>query len=154
MRRKGKELMLTDVKYRPERKNIIQYPEYWLFIDHLATPTPKRKYKDQREIARSLSVHEVTLSRWKKVDGFLEDLVAMIRLKQIDNNLANVIQGMAVGAMQGFSQPAELWLAFVMKYERTQKFEHDVGNNLAEIIKASMDKQRKDAEVIDHEKNT
>ena len=51
----------------------MKYQEYWDFVEWSATPSPVRVPKTQQEFAKIKSIHNATLSKWKRVEGFDND---------------------------------------------------------------------------------
>lgn len=54
-------------------------PEQLRFIQWLALPKAERRPKSQRELATVLGVHESTLSDWKHLPEFIDDVNALAR---------------------------------------------------------------------------
>lgn len=51
----------------------------------LALPKAERKPKTQRQFATELSVHETTLSDWKRLDGFTVEVTRLARAYMQDD---------------------------------------------------------------------
>lgn len=49
------------------------------FMRWLALPKAERQPKQQRQLATELSVHETTLSDWKRIDGFAAEVTKLAR---------------------------------------------------------------------------
>ena len=63
--------------------------EYWDFVNWIATPTPLREPKTQRELGVKIGITEVTLSRWKLTPEYGSDVMLRVRYKMRDDT-ANV----------------------------------------------------------------
>lgn len=69
----------------PSRERVTKYGEYWRFIEWLATPTPLRNPKTQGEFAKENSLHHSTLSIWKLIEGFSDDLWTAVTRRMKDD---------------------------------------------------------------------
>lgn len=94
------------------------------FLDFLAIPRSLRK-NDQKDFAREIQVTPQTLSEWKKLPGFTDELTRRIR-ENAKNDAADVIQALGKRAKSGDPTAIKLWMQYVMGW--TEKTVHQVDN--------------------------
>lgn len=75
----------------------------------LALPKKLRRPKTQGELANLLGANEATLSDWKKLDGFQEEVNKWIKAFTVDD-VADVVAAVASKAKKGSKGHAELFL--------------------------------------------
>lgn len=115
---------LNPAKDIPKRDKVTNYPEYWKFVGWIATPTPLRNLKTQRDLAKELQVHEVTLSVWKSVEGFRDDVRRKIK-EWAGDDTPNVIRGLRRKAIQdGTAAEVKLWLQWVDDWVPKEETKH------------------------------
>ncbi len=83
----------------------------------LALPKKLRLPKTQRELANRLGVNEVTLSDWKKLPGFQEEVNKWIKAFTVDD-VADVVAAVAREAKKGSKGHAELFLELAGLWRR------------------------------------
>lgn len=122
----------------PKREKVLTYPEYWKFVAWIATPTPLRRSQTQKELARELSVHEVTLSVWKCVDGFGNDVRREVR-KWAGDSTGTIIAALRRNIIKnGNAAEVKLWLQWVEDWQEKSGIEQKVQ---VEEKKSEEDKQ-------------
>lgn len=94
------------------------------FIEWLALPTSERKPPQQQDLAELLGVNPVTLSRWKKLDGLVDEARQRAR-KRIQEHAPDVYGSIAREAIGGSPQHAKLFLDLMG--DLIQKVEHSGG---------------------------
>lgn len=115
--------------------------EYNQFVTWYAMPAPFRKTsgvpKNQKQMARSLKVSEVVLSRWKRDPSFAED-VKRERLNWAKEQTADVIYALYQRAIAGKAADVKLWMGLFENFKEKTVEEKEVGDNLADIIKREL----------------
>lgn len=91
------------------------------FIEWLALPSSERIPQQQQELADLMGVNAVTLSRWKKLDGLVDEARARAR-KRIQEHAPDVYGSIAREAINGSAQHAKLFLDLMG--DLVQKVEH------------------------------
>ena len=74
----------------PKHENVSKFPEYWKLVEWCATPSPLRKPATLIELAKTLSVHNTTLSRWQAMPEFYGDARARIK-KELRGELPDIL---------------------------------------------------------------
>lgn len=74
-------------------------PDQLKFQAWLALPSSEREPKQQKQLARLLEVHEVTLSEWKRLPGW-HDAVYALTLSEVKGELGPILQAHAKLARQ------------------------------------------------------
>ena len=91
-----------------------------LFADWLATSKYERQPPTQRLLANELGVHERTLSRWKKLPGFMDEVVATAR-GFIHDRLPEIYAALAREAEKGSYQHIKLALEVTGEHEDSSR---------------------------------
>lgn len=110
------------------------------FIEWLALPKAQRKPKTQTEFAKSIGMHETTLSDWKKLPGFMSEVTAIAR-EQLRDALSDVYGALVKRALDGDVQAIKLALEVSGEYTPKQKVDLDI-----DVTKLSDDELRAIAE--------
>jgi hypothetical protein len=98
-------------------------PDQLKFQAWLALPSAAREPKQQKQLARLLEVHEVTLSEWKRLPGW-HDAVYEMAMSEIKGELVPVLHAQVREAKKG-SLPHAQWVFEVAgKWTPTTRREH------------------------------
>jgi Helix-turn-helix of insertion element transposase len=89
------------------------------FIEWLATPKQYRKPKTQRLFAQVIQVDEATLSDWKRLDGFLDDVTALARF-HLKGSLSDIFAALSKAAIAGDVPAIKLALEVAGEYTPKQ----------------------------------
>lgn len=92
------------------------------FLDFLAAPKTLRGMT-QQEFAQKIQVSAQTLSEWKKLDGFMEELLRKIRNNAKDD-AADIVGALADKAKKGDPSAIKLWLQFAVGW--SEKLSHQI----------------------------
>lgn len=95
------------------------------FIQWLALPRAQRSPATQAEFAKTINVHETTLSDWKKLPGFMAEVTAIAR-EQLRDALSDVYGALVKRALDGDVQAIKLALEVSGEYTPKQKVDLDV----------------------------
>lgn len=79
------------------------------FIEWNATPREINKIKTQGEFAKSIGVHADTLTDWKRLEGFWNE-VGLKRNHVFRSFSTEIVNALAKRAMSGYAKEVELWL--------------------------------------------
>ncbi len=107
---------------RPNSPEFLSDPRKVAFLDFLATPKQERGLM-QKEFAEKIQVSEQTLSEWKKLDGFQEELIKLVRKNSL-SQASDIINGLAMKAATGDAPAAKLWMQIVLGW--SEKTTHQV----------------------------
>lgn len=103
---------------------ISRYQEYWRLVEWMATPTPLRKPTTLTELAKELSVHNTTLSRWQLADGFYRDVRQRIK-HELRGDLSNVFYSLRNRIFKdGSAKEVKLFLQWVDDFVEKHEIEH------------------------------
>lgn len=91
------------------------------FIEWLALPTSDRVPATQQELAEVFGVRAETLTRWKRLDGLVDDARTRAR-KRIQEHAPDVYGAIAKEAINGSAPHAKLFLDLMG--DLVQKVEH------------------------------
>ena len=97
-------------------------PRKVAFLDFLAIPKQERGLT-QKEFAKKIQVSEQTLCEWKKLDGFQNELIKLVRSYTVSQT-SEIISGLAKKAAGGDAAAAKLWFQFVLGW--SEKTTHQV----------------------------
>jgi len=99
---------------------VLKVDEFLRFIEWISLPTSEREPKTQVELAGKLKVDIATLSDWKKVDGFWDE-VRSKRKEWGQNKVSNVLLGLYGRALTGTAAEVKLFLQYVDEFvEKSQ----------------------------------
>lgn len=87
----------------------LKQAEYYLFARWIATPCSLRTPKTQKQFSDLYKVGHDTLARWKKDQGFTEDVKRSV-MDWTKELLPNVIWSLYNQAMTGDPRAIKLWL--------------------------------------------
>lgn len=108
----------------PSYQTVSKYQEYWRLINWFAMPSPLRKPGTLGELAKELSVHAVTLSRWQRVDGFYRDVRTKIK-EELRGELPDVLYSLRNKIFkEGNSKEIKLFLQWVDDFVEKTEIEH------------------------------
>ena len=109
----------------PSHERIKNYYEYSRLVNWIATPTPLRNPRTLAELAKELSVHQTTLSRWQNVDGFYGDVRQQIE-HEASYHLADVLYALTNKIYQtGRAREVKLFLDYIgSSYREPQEMPH------------------------------
>lgn len=86
------------------------------FIEWNAAPRDLKKIKTQGQFAKSFGLHIDTLTDWKKLDGFWDEVKSK-RDQSFRSHSTEIIHALAKRAMSGNSKAVELWLKLFEGYD-------------------------------------
>ena len=90
--------------------------EYLMFVEWMGLPAPERVPKEQKELAVKMGVEEATLSDWKRVDGFWDN-VRNERKKWAKDRTSNVLMGLYRKAIKdGNAAEVKLFLQYAGEF--------------------------------------
>jgi len=95
-------------------------------IAWLALPTAHRLPKMQKELAALVGVSEETMSRYKKEDGFFDEVDKRRNVYFKEFYTSNVIQAIAEKACEGDPRAQKLYLQKVEEWKETTRQETDI----------------------------
>lgn len=131
----------------PNLPEFLSDPNKVAFLDFLAIPKQERGLT-QKEFADKIQVSEQTLCEWKKLDGFQEQLIKLVR-KYTISQTSEIISGLAAKAATGDASAAKLWFQFVLGW--SEKTTHQVQSHPIPILGGlSFDEKRFDEIVTDY----
>lgn len=105
---------------------------YYEFVRFIATPTPFREIKDQKEFQQIYNVSHSTLANYKRLPNFWGDVKREFD-QWAKENTPNVMSAMMVKAiMQGDSRCAEIWLKYVERFGMKDESENTGGQQQPE----------------------
>lgn len=138
----------------PAYETVSTYEEYWRMVEWLATPTPMREPKTQVELAKELSLHFTTLSRWQRVEGCYADIRAQMK-RTLRGELPNVLYALKNKIFKdGNAKEIQLFLQWVDDFVEKQEISHtgsiDVDN--PDVKKIVSDFESKLKETLSHKK--
>jgi len=81
----------------------------------LALPTDIRQPRTQGEFANAIGVHETTLSKWKKLEGWQQE-VDKLALTLIRDDLSDILRALVKEAKQGSPQHIKMYLEMLGLY--------------------------------------
>ena len=120
-----------------------------LFVEWLATSKYDRIPPTQRLLADELGINEATLSRWKKLPGFMDLVVATAR-GYIHDRLPEVYAALAREAEGGSFQHIKLMLELSGEYQETRGLDVTTkGESLNERRHAEQDRVEALASIAD-----
>ena len=96
-------------------------PRKEAFIQFLSKPKPYRG-KSQRDFAKSLQVTPQTLSEWKRLEGFTDELIKRVR-ENTKEDIADVLRGLTERAKRGDPAAVKLWLQYALSW--SEKVNHE-----------------------------
>jgi hypothetical protein len=113
------------------------HADQFKFIEWLALPKTERQPKTQKLFAREIGVDEGTLSDWKRLPGFMDDVTARAR-KQMQDAMSDVYGALVKAASKGDVQAIKLFFEMAGEYTPKQEFKGNVGLTWAEAVKQAM----------------
>ncbi|MHA1225141.1 MAG: phBC6A51 family helix-turn-helix protein [Candidatus Hodarchaeales archaeon] len=115
-----------------KKERIEKWEEFEKFVRWMALPSPVREPQTQLELAKELGVDFTTLSRWKRVEGFWEE-VGKIRKEWGRERTPTVILGLYKKAIaEGNAAEVKLWLKYFEDWDEKQvvKLEGEIERKL------------------------
>ena len=109
----------------PKINEVRKQAEFWEFVDWMTLPTDLRVPKTQEKLAQELGVDSATLSDWKKVDGFWNE-VRKRRKNWIQEKMSNVLLGVYSKALKGDTLAAKLLMEYADEFIEKKEFRHYV----------------------------
>lgn len=108
----------------PSYERVSTYPEYWKLVEWLATPTPARRPATQKELAKELSVHFTTLSRWIAIPECYRDVRQRIK-QELRGELPNVLYALKNKIFKdGNAKEIKLFLQWADDFVEKHEVEH------------------------------
>jgi len=123
----------------PKIEEIRKQAEFWRFIKWISLPADLREPKTQKELAKELEVDYATLSDWKKVEGFWEE-VRKLRKEWIQDKVSNILLGVYGKALKGDVNAAKLLLEYAGEFIERKEFKHYIEEELSEEEKEEIKK--------------
>ena len=107
---------MTPVRIDSENTNILEgvkrMAELCEFVIFCATPRKLRTLKTQRDFAKMFRVDEDSLTAWKRLPGFWDEVRKEIQGRERDE-IAEVIHGLREKALEGDVGAVRLWMQYV-----------------------------------------
>ncbi|MDF1498538.1 MAG: phBC6A51 family helix-turn-helix protein [Patescibacteria group bacterium] len=101
------------------------------FILFFATPKLLRDEETQKEFSKRIGVGEDTLSNWKQLDGFWDE-VALLRKKMFKAKSTEVLSGLFLKARLGNAKEVELYWKIVEGWSDKVRIEDETPETLLE----------------------
>jgi hypothetical protein len=95
------------------------------FIEWLATPKMARSPKTQKQFAAQSKHDEGTLSDWKRLPGFMDDVNGLART-QLKDNLTDIYAALVKAATTGDVSAIKLAMEMSGEYTPRQKIDMDL----------------------------
>jgi len=123
----------------PKIEKIIKKQEFQEFIEWISLPASIREPKTQKELASKLGIDNATLSDWKKVEGFWEE-VKKRRKNWVQEKISNILLGVYGKALKGDVNAAKLLLEYAGEFIERKEFKHYIEEELSEEEKEEIKK--------------
>lgn len=120
-------LRLTEdyLKRIPKKEYLHRYPEYWRVVEWHATPSPARRPGTLQELAKEISIHNSTISRWKLADCYFTDVQNATK-RFIRDDLPDVMYSLRNKIFkEGNATEIRLFLEWATDHSAKIKIEHD-----------------------------
>ena len=114
-----------------EKPNIWTGPQR-IFIDWLALPKALRQPRTQKELCQQFGVGEGTLSEWKRLPGF-RDEVARTAREFMKDDVADVLAAIRTHAKKGNVPHINMFLAMVGMAADVEAAGRGSGGNVIEV---------------------
>jgi len=122
-----------------------KFVEKQSFLLWLATPTWMRKPRTRVELARTLHVHPVTLSRWAHEEEFLTELRRFVK-RALQDRYADVVTALCDKASSGDVAAIKTYLEFICAEAAPARIEvNAMGNTQINIAEAVRETEQVDA---------
>jgi hypothetical protein len=109
----------------PDYEWVSKRPEYWAFVYWSATFEPNRDPKSHGALAEQLHLNQATLSHWKLMPQFAEDVIRNVK-ENMKLMAPNVMQGWAYRIPKdGSAADARFFAEFVLGFKSAQRYESD-----------------------------
>ncbi len=108
-------------KVKANSPEFLTDPRKEAFIQFLSKPKPFRG-KSQRDFAKSLQVTPQTLSEWKRLEGFTDELIRRVR-ENTKEDIADVLCGLTERAKRGDPAAVKLWMQYSLGW--SEKINHE-----------------------------
>lgn len=121
----------------PNINEIRKKQEFWEFIEWMSLPANSREPKTQKELAQKLGVDYATLSDWKKVDGFWDE-VKKRRKVWVREKVSNILLGLYGKALKGDTAAARMLMEYADEFVEVSEIKHKIESNLTEEEKQAI----------------
>ena len=114
----------TPKKSKKKKERDLRKPfEYAQFIKWIATPSVLRIPKIQGELEKEFVVSQGLLSKWKKRDGFWDEVRLEMKVWAKDKtpNVIQAIYQIIIKQGKGSPQAAKLWLQYIEQWAEGQE---------------------------------
>src|SRR3990167_10453227 len=119
----------------PDYTRVYKYAEYWDFVKWIATPTPLRKPANQREFAKVHSMHETTLSKWRRMPEFRRDVINAVA-EMMHDDLSDVMYSLKNRIFKdGSAAEVKLFLEWATKWIPEVRITGDGSGSLSDEAK-------------------
>ena len=125
----------------PTVTNLRKKIEFQEFVEWLGLPSAERDPKNQVELAKKLGVDKATLSDWKKVEGFWQEVKSK-RKNWVQEKVSNVLLGLYGRSLKGDAAAAKMLLEYSDEFIETKRFQHsfeELDKKEKEEIKKAID---------------
>ncbi len=106
-------------------EDIRKKQEFQEFVEWIAQPAKLRDPKDQIGLAQKLGVDNATLSDWKKVEGFWDE-VRKLRKDWVQDKVSNILLGVYSKALKGDVNAAKLLMEYSNEFTETSEIKHRI----------------------------
>lgn len=120
-------------------KMVRKLTEFQEFIEWVSLPSGLREPTTQKELAKKFGVDNATLSDWKKVEGFWDE-VKKKRQLWVQDKVSNVLYGVYNKALTGDVNAAKLLMGYANEFTETTEIKHKIERDLTPEEKEQLNK--------------
>ena len=123
----------------PKIEEIRKKLEFQEFVEWMGLPMNLREPRNQKELAKKIGVDDATLSDWKKIEGFWDE-VRKLRRVWVQGKVSNILLGLYGKALKGDVGAAKMLMEYSNEFVEVSEVRHKIEGQLSEKEKQLLSK--------------